>query len=168
MSDATIVAQALALEQVAVESYGAALAGGTPQTPLPQRMLETLRRFQRQERQHVELLASTLDALGGRAEPPPADRAALTRARTAAGLDHSLERLRTPAEVGRFAIELENAQIARYLDAVGALQDPRLLEIATQVMAAEGQHATVLRGLLSDDVALTVPAAFERGDAPFP
>lgn len=166
--DEAIVAQALELEQIAVESYGAALAGGTRASPLAPRMLEALRRLQRQEREHVEVLESALDALGGRAPRPPAGLAELERARGAAGLDHPLAHLRTEAEVGRFAIELENAQMARYLAAVRGLRDGRLVATAMQVLGAEGQHATVVRGLLSDDVALIVPTAFERGESPFP
>lgn len=166
--DEATVTHLLALEQTAVASYAAALEGGRPGSPLPPRMLRVLRRLRAQEQEHVEVLTSTLDALGGSVPAPPADRARLARARAELGLRHRLDQLRNEAEVGRFAIELENAQTTRWLAAVRALSDARLTALAMQVLGAEGQHATVLRGLLTDDVALIVPDAFERGDASFP
>lgn len=162
--DATILSQALTLEQVTIASYAAALRDG-PQEPSLTRLL---RRFQHQEREHAEILASALDTLGSRPPQPPRDAGELTRAREQLGLTHPLGQLTTTADVARFAIELENAQMTLYLGAVRELGDNRLLAVATQIMAAEGQHATVLRGLLADDPAEVVPSAFETGDATIP
>jgi rubrerythrin len=164
MSDASIIAQALTLEQVAIASYDVALNTA----PRSERLTQLLRRFQRQEREHAGVLTSALDTLGGRAPQMPTSALELAGARTRLGLTHPLERLATDADVARFAIELENAQITLYLGAVRELGDGRLLTIATQIMAVEGQHATVLRGSLTDDVAQIVPGAFETGDATIP
>lgn len=164
MSDVTIVAGALALEQVVVASYGVALRDG----PLEPQLRRLLRRLRQQEREHAAVLASELDTLGGRASAPPAGDAALQRARAELGLTHPLDELVTRGDVARFAVELENAQMAGYLAAVRELGDPRLLTLATQIMAAEGQHATVLRSLLSDVPDVVVPSPFETGDAAIP
>lgn len=162
--DAAILTRALTLEQVAIASYGAALRDG-PGDPALRRVL---RRLRQQERQHADVLASELDTLGARAPAPPADDAALARARAAAGLRHPLDQLVTAGDVERFAIELENAQITLYLEAVRELGATRLLTLATQIMAAEGQHATVLRGRLSELPEIVVPSPFETGDAAIP
>ncbi|MDO8209187.1 ferritin-like domain-containing protein [Conexibacter sp. CPCC 206217] len=162
--DATVIAQALTLEQVAIASYELALRDGPP-VPSVRRIL---RRFGAQERQHAEVLTSALDTLGGRIPPLPRSDAELARARERAGLSLPLDLLATVDDVARFAIELENAQLRLYLGAVRELGDGRMLAIATQITAAEGQHATVLRGLLSSDPAVVVPEPFETGDATIP
>jgi len=162
--DAAILTQALTLEQVAIASYGAALRDG----PVDPGLRRLLRRLRRQERQHADVLASELDTLGARAPSPPADAAALARARADAGLRHPLDQLVTASDVARFALELENAQITLYLEAVRELGAARLLTLATQIMAAEGQHATVLRGQLSELPEIVVPSPFETGDAAIP
>jgi rubrerythrin len=164
MSDATIVGDALALEQVVVASLGVALRDG----PLDPGLRRLLRRLRAQERQHADVLASELDTLGGRAAAAPSGDGELTRARTALGLAHPLDEVVTRGDVARFALELENAQLKTYLAAVRGLSDPRLLTLATQIMAAEGQHAAVLRGLLSELPEVVVPSAFETGDGTIP
>lgn len=162
--DAEILTRALELEQVVIASYGAALRDG----PRDARLRTLLRRLRRQERQHADVLASELDTLGARAPAPPADDAALARARDELGLAHPLDQLVTAGDVERFAVELENAQITRYLEAVRELGAARLLTLATQIMAAEGQHATVLRSRLSELPEIVVPGPFETGDAAIP
>ncbi len=162
--DAEVLTRALALEQVAIASYSAALRDG-PQDPALHRLL---RRLRRQEREHADVLASELDTLGARAPAAPRDDAELARARAAAGLRHPLDQLVTAGDVARFAVELENAQITRYLEAVRELGAARLLTLAAQIMAAEGQHATVWRGRLSELPEIVVPSPFETGDAAIP
>ncbi|MDO8188060.1 ferritin-like domain-containing protein [Conexibacter sp. JD483] len=163
-SDAEILTRALTLEQVVIASYGAALRDG----PGEPRLHTLLRRLRRQEREHADVLASELDTLGVRAPAVPGDDAALARARAAQGLRHPLDQIVTASDVARFAVELENAQITLYLEAVRELGAPRLLTLAAQIMAAEGQHATVLRGLLSELPEIVVPSPFETGDAAIP
>lgn len=163
MSDLDVVEGALRLERVVVASYGAALRDG----PLDPALRRLLRRLRAQEREHAAVLESELDALGGRPPGTPAPDA-LGRARAELGLHHPLDELVTESDVERFAVELENAQLSLYLDAVRELADARLLQLATQIMAAEGQHAAVLRGRLSELPEVVVPSAFETGDAAIP
>jgi rubrerythrin len=168
--DERIVGDTLLLERTAIASYDVAVAAAQRlpagrarrgQPPLP----ELLSRLRAQEREHADVLASALDSRGGRPAPVLGDLAALARTRAQAGLKLPLEGLRTQAAIARFAIELENAQLARYLSAVRDLRDARLVELSLQIMGAEGQHAVVLRGLLSDAAGTLVPEAFERGES---
>lgn len=171
--DEPLLAGLLELERVAAASYGHAVAAartvpagrtarGLP--PLP----ELLGRLRAQERAHAEVLASKLEQLGGRAPAAPVTDAGLARARAALGLRQPLGPLDTETAIAAFALELEDAQLTAYLEAVRDLRDATLVELATQIMGAEGQHAVVLRSLLSDAPRTLVPDAFERGEADLP
>ena len=171
--DERVVAGLLLLERVAVASYGRAVsaarevpagrtARGLPELP------ELLGRLRAQERAHAEVLASKLDELGGRASAVPVTDAALASARAALGLRQPLARLDDETAIAAFALELEDAQLTAYLEAVRDLRDATLVELATQIMGAEGQHAVALRSLLSDAPRTLVPDAFERGEADLP
>jgi rubrerythrin len=171
--DEQVLAAALRLERVAVASYEHAVraartvpAGPTARglPPLP----ELLSRLREQERAHAEVLASKLAAVGGRAPAAPVGEAGLARARAALGLHQPLDGLDTETAIAAFALELEDAQLTGYLGAVRDLRDATLVELATQIMGAEGQHAVVLRSLLSDAPRTLVPDAFERGEADLP
>ena len=59
-----------------------------------------------------------------------------------------------------FAIELETAAVAAYLDAHRELVEAKLLQTGASIMASEGQHLVVLRRAVGQD---PVPAAFETG-----
>lgn len=171
--DERLLAEALLLEQVAVASYDAAIAAAGGAAGLRRvhglpPLRELLRRLREQEREHVEVLASKLEAVGGRASALAGGNGALARARAQAGLRRSLARLRTQEEIAAFAIELENVELARHLSAIEAFQDARLIELMLQIAGAEGQHATGLRRLLTTDPSLLVPGAFEQGTAPPP
>jgi hypothetical protein len=196
--DAAILTDLLGLEQVVIASYDAEivaahalaeqLAGGGAQAVdavrgrsgatagrgggarrRGQPPLETaLRRIVAQEREHAEVLSSTLDMLGVRAPVAPAGAEALARARGAAGLARSLDGLASVSAIVAVAVEQENVQISRYQQAVRDLSDARLIALALQAMSAEGQHTVALRGYLTDDVARIVPEAFERGTSGAP
>lgn len=163
--DTALLIAAIGLEQVAVATYGSLLDGGS----LAPATAGILRRLEGQEREHVEVLASALDALGvtARAPGPPSGAAALRAARADAGLLRPLAPARRQ-DVTAIGVELENAMIAGYHAAVGRLRDARLVTVMTQIMAAEAQHATVLRALLTDDPAVLVPDAFELGEGGLP
>lgn len=171
--DERVLAVLLQLERIAVASYEHAAqasrtvpAGRTARglPPLP----ELLARLRAQERAHAEVLASKLEELGGRAPTAPVADAGLARARAALGLRQPLGPLDTETAIAAFALELEDAQLTAYLEAVRDLRDATLVELATQIMGAEGQHAVVLRSLLSDAPRTLVPDAFERGESDLP
>lgn len=172
--DERLVGEMLLLERVVVASYDVAVAASrsVPQRarrvrgrpPLP----ELLGRLRNQEREHVEVLASKLQELGGRPAAVPEGDAALARLRDQVGLRLPFDDLVSERAIATFALELEDAQLASYLGAVRDFRDARLVELAVQIMGAEGQHAVVLRSLLGDTAAVLVPDAFERGDADVP
>ncbi|MBB4662503.1 ferritin-like domain-containing protein [Conexibacter arvalis] len=171
--DVRIVAGALLLERVAIASYDVAVAAaravpaGAAERGRP-RLPELLARVRDHEREHAEVLASKLEQLGGRAPPAPRGEAELARRRAQLGLRAPLGGLRTTAAIAAFALELEDAQLTTFLGAVRDLQNAALIELATQIMGAEGQHAVALRSLLSDAPGTLVPDAFERGEAALP
>lgn len=171
--DEQVLAGLLRLERVAVASYDHAVeaartvpAGPTARglPPLP----ELLSRLRGQERAHAEVLVSKLEEIGGRASAAPTGKIGLARARAALGLRQPLEGLDTETAIAAFALELEDAQLTAHLGAVRDLRDATLVALAMQIMGAEGQHAVVLRSLLSDAPRTLVPDAFERGEADLP
>lgn len=161
--DAELLTEAVALELVAEGTYRALRRVASLRAPVRR----TLGRLAIQEQDHAALLASALAAIetGARAPTAPADAAALARARAAAGLVGDLTEVRDERAVVAIALEMESALIANYHDAIGRLRDLRLVTVATQIMAAEAQHAVVVRGLETDDPASLVPGPFETGEA---
>ena len=172
--DERLVGEALLLERVVVASYDVAVEASRSVPPRARRVRgrpplpELLRRLRSQEREHVEVLASKLQELGGRPVVVPEDVASLARVRREVGLRLPFDDLVSERAIAAFALELEDAQTAAYLGAVRDFRDARLVELAVQIMGAEGQHAVVLRSLLGDAAALLVPDAFERGEGGLP
>ena len=79
-------------------------------------------------------------------------------------LKQALGRVHSQSEILSFLIDLESVSIGAYFDAVSKLKDFRLLQLAAQIMANEGQHAAVLRTLARPrDIARAVPNALEKG-----
>jgi rubrerythrin len=157
--DAAILAAAIGLEQLAVSAYGAALKRGV----LGPEARGLFRRLIEQESAHAAALAAALRRLGGGPPRPPATIAAVDRRLGSAGIATRVADLRSEAEILAFAVELEEVTIAAYYDAHRELAGVAALTLSTEIMANEGQHATVLRMLLSNDIAEQVPAAIEVG-----
>jgi len=146
--DVGIIEGAVAIEQEAVAAYDFAFKSGVLSEPITQ----AARLFRDQEQEHANALTAALEDLGGEApEPPePADVQGLTE-------------LRSEQDVLAFAIELENAGVMAYIDAMSTLQSPGLLKTGAQIMANEGQHLVVLRLAMGVSPAASVPSAFEAG-----
>jgi rubrerythrin len=157
--DAAILAAAIGLEQLAISVYGAAVKGGV----LGAEAHGLLRRLIEQERAHAAALAVALRRLGGSPPRPPATIATVDRRLGSAGIATRVADLRSEADILAFAVELEEVTIAAYYDAHRKLSGVAALTLATEIMANEGQHATVLRMLRSNDIAAQVPAAIEVG-----
>lgn len=160
--DAAILTSAIGLEQIAVFSYDAAIKSGALQPAVKQ--VATL--FRDQEQAHADGLATALKALGGTRPAKPVDVASVDRALAGIGIKKGLAALKTQTDIATFAIELEGVAIGAYYDAHKKLQDSRLLMTGAQIMANEGQHITVLRGLVTPkDIRKQIPNAFENGRA---
>ena len=148
--DTAILARAINLEQVAVLAYDTAIEGGL----LSPALTEVLRTLSAHEQLHADRLTTALTDLGG--TPPPAPQGAADVDKVVKGLSDA----KTQADVVNFAIELETATVAAYLDAQREFVEGKLLQTGASIMASEGQHLVVLRRAVGKD---PVPAAFETG-----
>jgi rubrerythrin len=143
--DATVLAAAIGLEQIAVVAYDTAAGSGL----LDEATTGVAELFRDQEQEHADGLTTALEALGGSApEPPTADSI------------EGLSGLRSQEEVANFAIELETMAVAAYYDAHGKLETPELLSAGASIMANEAQHLVLLRQALGRDPS---PDAFVTG-----
>jgi rubrerythrin len=148
--DTAILGRAINLEQVAVLAYDTAIAGGL----LSPALTGVARTLRSHEQQHADTLTTALTDLGG--TPPPAPRGLADVDKVVKGLGDA----KSQADVVNFAIELETAAVAAYLDAQRELVEAKLLQTGASIMASEGQHLVVLRRAVGKD---PVPAAFETG-----
>ena len=146
--EADLVEAAVELERRAALAYDTAARSGQ----LDRRSTGVAKLFARHERQHAEALADALEALGRGAPSEP------RRPRSVAGLDEALRRGQDA--IARFAVGLEDAALATYDHALANVTDPGLLSTIVSIMAAEGQHLVVLRGVLGRE---QVPRAFGTG-----
>ena len=148
--DTAILDRAISLEQVAVLAYDTAIEGGLL-SPALTRVVRTLRAH---EQEHADRLTTALTDLGG--TPPAAPQGIADVDKVVKGLSDA----KSQADVVNFAIELETAAVAAYLDAHRELVEAKLLQTGASIMASEGQHLVVLRRAVGKD---PVPAAFETG-----
>jgi len=148
--DTAILARAINLEQVAVLAYDTAIEGGL----LSPALTEVVRTLRAHEQLHADRLTTALTDLGG--TPPPAPQGVADVDKVVKGLSDA----KTQADVVNFAIELETATVAAYLDAQREFVEGKLLQTGASIMASEGQHLVVLRRAVGKD---PVPAAFETG-----
>lgn len=152
--DAAILRAAIDLEQVGVFTYGAAVSSRALDPPT--RALAAL--FADHEQEHADALARALRELGGTPPDPPRTYDDVDRALRPFGIATRLASLRDQRRLLAFALELETAAVAAYLDAHARLRRPKLLRTVAPIMANDGQHLAVLRGALGRDA---VPRAFE-------
>jgi rubrerythrin len=148
--DTAILGRAISLEQVAVLAYDTAIAGGL----LSPALTGVARTLRAHEQEHADRLTTALTDLGG--TPPPAPQGIADVDKVVKGLGDA----KTQTDVVNFAIELETAAVAAYLDAHRELVEAKLLQTGASIMASEGQHLVVLRRAIGKD---PVPAAFETG-----
>jgi hypothetical protein len=128
--DAAVIASLLDAERTAVFAYGTA-----------RRLLGRLADgFLEHERAHARALEKALVALGVEPEPP--------RPRSAYATD--FPPLRTREDALRFALDVEETQIAAYGDSMPALFTPEVRVTLTTIFAAQAEHAAVLLGELGE------------------
>jgi hypothetical protein len=160
--DVELLRKAIALEQLAAFSTTVLLARGVLRPPAQ----AAGQRFRGQQQQHLDVLASALQAAGGKAPAAPRTVAEADRVLGDVGRGAGLAGVRSGADAIAFEIALQEAAIGGWYEALRALQDRRLIAVAAQVMANEAQQLTVWRSLQSDTIAAVVPSAFEHGSAP--
>ncbi|MDQ3933623.1 MAG: ferritin-like domain-containing protein [Actinomycetota bacterium] len=141
--DAAVVASLLDLERTAVVAY---------ETARP-RLGELAARFLAHERAHARALERALRELGASPDAP--------RPRSAYSSD--FPPLRTREDALRFALDVEQTQIAAYGDGVPALFTPELRVTVTTIFAAQAEHTAVVLGELGEPQA---PRDFLVGEPP--
>ena len=162
VGDAAMLLFALRAEQVMVYAYERTLASGVIAAPAAGVMAQ----FLGQEREHVDALSVNLARIGGPIPAPLRDLTTFELTLRELGIKRSPTELRNERQYISFLVRIETALAAVYHFAIEELADDKLIQTAAEIMANEGQHATVLRELTSPgNVSRAVPTAFVGGSA---
>ncbi|MBL8538735.1 MAG: ferritin-like domain-containing protein [Betaproteobacteria bacterium] len=140
-NDANILNTALGAELEAVAAYQVAAESGLLEKPV----LLLATQFQGHHREHADVLAKTVAKLGGKpvvAKPH---------------YSFPTDKLKTQADVLRFAAQLEKGAVSAYLNAVPVFSDRDLAKAAASILGDEAMHWAVLRHAVGED---PVPVAF--------
>ena len=140
-ADVRILNTALGAELEAVAAYQVGAESGL----LQKDVLNLAVGFQGHHKEHAEALAATIEKLGGR---PVAARDRY---------DFPVDKLKTQADVLRFAAGLEKGAVSAYLGAVPLFGARELAKVAASILGDEAMHWAVLRHALGED---PVPVAF--------
>jgi rubrerythrin len=140
-ADVRILNTALGAELEAVAAYQVGAESGL----LGKAALSVALQFQGHHKEHASALAATVQKLGGR---PVAAKAKY---------GFPVEKLKSEADVLRFAAGLEKGAISAYLGAVPLFADRELAKVAASILGDEAMHWAVLRQVLGED---PVPSAF--------
>lgn len=98
--------------------------------------LETIRKFGRQEAEHVEALKAAAKQLGGKPAPEPKAEVPLENAKA----------------VLELAATVENLGAAAYLGQAANIKSPEVLASALAIHSVEGRHAAALNTLLGESI----------------
>lgn len=139
--DVRILNTALAAELEAIAAYQLGAESGLLQKPV----LDLAVQFQGHHKAHADLLASTVQKLGGN---PAA-------AKSKYGFP--ADQLKTQADVLRFAAKLEQGAVSAYLGAVPLFGNRDLSKAAASILGDEAMHWAILRNALGEN---PVPIAF--------
>jgi hypothetical protein len=160
VGDVAVLLFALRAEQVIVAAYERALASGV----ISAQAQPVLTLFLGQEHDHVGALSVSVARLGGAVPAPPADLATFEAELRALNIKRSPAKLHTERQWVSFLVRIETVLATVYHFAIDQLADDKLIQTAAQMMANEGQHATLLRELVNPgNVKLAVPRAFVGG-----
>jgi rubrerythrin len=140
-ADIEILNAALAAEHQAIAAYQVGAGSGLLTPAVKSLALE----FQGHHKAHADLLAATVNKLGGKA------------ADAKANYDFPVNQLKTQADVLRFAAGLEKGAVSAYVGAVPKFDDRELSRAAATILGDEAMHWAVLRNALGET---PVPAAF--------
>jgi rubrerythrin len=106
--------------------------------------LETIRKFGREEAEHVEALQAAVKQLGGKPAPEPKAEFPLKSAKS----------------VLELAATVENLGAGAYLGQAANIKSPEVLASALAIHSVEGRHAAVLNTLLGESI--TPDGAFAK------
>ena len=140
-SDVRILNTALGAELEAIAAYQVGAQSNLLQKPA----LDLALTFQGHHKEHADLLAKTVEKLGGKA------------ATAKTNYDFPTASLKTQADVLRFAAKLEQGAVSAYLGAVPLFANRDLSKAAASILGDEAMHWAVLRQALGQN---PVPDAF--------
>jgi rubrerythrin len=141
VDDVRILNTALGAELEAIAAYQLGAESGLLQKPV----LELAVQFQGHHKEHADLLAKTVQKLGGKP----------VSAKSKYGFP--TEQLKSQADVLRFAAKLEQGAVSAYLGAVPLFGNRDLSKAAASILGDEAMHWAVLRNALGES---PVPSAF--------
>ena len=139
--DARILNTALGAELEAIAAYQVGAESGLLEKPV----LALALQFQGHHKEHADLLAKTVQKLGGK--PVVAKKK----------YAFPVEGLKAQADVLRFAAQLEQGAVSAYLGAVPLFRNRDLSKAAASILGDEAMHWAVLRNALGEN---PVPVAF--------
>jgi len=140
-SDIGILNTALAAELEAIAAYQVGAESGLLQKPV----LDLAVTFQGHHREHADILAKTVAKLGGKAVAAKAKYTFPT------------DKLKSQADVLRFAASLEKGAVSAYLGAVPVFGNRDLAKAAASILGDEAMHWAILRNAVGE---APVPSAF--------
>lgn len=139
--DVQILNTALGAELEAIAAYQLGAESRLLQKPA----LDLALSFQGHHKEHAELLSKTVEKLGGKPVAAKGD------------YRFPVERLKSQADVLRFAAQLEQGAVSAYLGAVPLFGNRDLAKAAASILGDEAMHWAVLRQVLGE---VPVPSAF--------
>ncbi len=140
-ADVRVLNTALGAEYEAVAAYQVGAESGL----LQKDVLNLALSFQGHHKEHAEAIAATVKKLGGQAVAAKAK------------YSFPVDKLKSQADVLRFAAGLEKGAISAYLGAVPLFADRTLAQVAASILGDEAMHWAVLRQALGETA---VPSAF--------
>ena len=139
--DVQILNTALGAELEAIAAYQVGAESGL----LQKAVLDLAVQFQGHHKEHADVLANTVQKLGGK--PVTAKR----------DYKFPVEGLKNQADVLRFAAKLEQGAVSAYLGAVPLFASRDLSKAAASILGDEAMHWAILRNALGEN---PVPSAF--------
>ena len=140
-ADVRILNTALGAEYEAVAAYQVGAESGL----LAKDVLGVAVTFQGHHKEHAAAIAATVQKLGGQAVTAKSK------------YSFPVDKLKSQADVLRFAAGLEKGAISAYLGAVPLFADRALAQVAASILGDEAMHWAVLRQALGEN---PVPSAF--------
>ena len=141
LTDIQILNAALAAEREAIAAYQVGAESGL----LKKNVLKTAVQFQGHHKAHADVLAGTIQKLGGALAEPLAK------------YDFPVGQLKSQKDVLEFAAKLERGAVTAYAGAIPKFENRDLSHAAASILSDEAMHWAVLRGVLGLD---PVPGAF--------
>lgn len=139
--DVQILNTAIAAELEAIAAYQLGAESGLLSKPV----LDLAVTFQGHHKEHVAVLASTVEKLGGKAVVAKAQ------------YNFPVAQLKSQLDVLKFAAQLEQGAVSAYLGAVPLFGNRDLAKAAASILGDEAMHWAVLRQAIGE---VPVPSAF--------